>query len=111
MYYSAGASRATTSQMAPAPGVRVACGFTRRDEKNWIAFYRGNQLHFVYSIYPHTVVLARPSDGACVEKWSTSSFAPVRLLASQVRLHGSATAVPYGNGFLALMHVLDSSRR
>ena len=110
MYYSAGASRAT-SQMAPAPGVRVACGFTRRDEKNWIAFYRGNQLHFVYSIYPHTVVLARPSDGACVEKWSTSSFGPVRLLASEVRLHGSATAVPYGNGFLALMHVLDSSRR
>jgi hypothetical protein len=42
---------------APAAPVRIDCGFTRRDEKNWIAFWRGDQLHFVYSLYPHTVVL------------------------------------------------------
>jgi hypothetical protein len=93
MYVSVSASRQSAS--APAAPVRIDCGFTRRDEKNWIAFWRGDQLHFVYSLYPHTVVLVRPSDGACVEKWSTSTFEPMKLLdraASGLRLHGSATA-------------------
>jgi hypothetical protein len=93
MYVSVSASKQSAS--APAPPVRVDCGFTRRDEKNWIAFWRGDQLHFVYSLYPHRVVVVRPSDGACAEKWSTSTFAPMKLLAqsaSGLRLHGSATA-------------------
>ncbi len=93
MYVSVSASKQSAS--APAAPNRIDCGFTRRDEKNWIAFWRGDQLHFVYSLYPHTVVLVRPSDGACAEKWSTSTFGPMRLLAqsaSGLRLHGSATA-------------------
>lgn len=112
MYVSVTASRQSASE--PAAAVRVDCGFTARDEKNWIAFWRGNQLHFVYSLYPHRVLLVRPADGACLSKWSTSSFGPMQLLAQSaagLRLHGSATAVRYGTGYLALIHVLDASRR
>lgn len=112
MYVAVSASKQTASK--PAAPVRIDCGFTRRHEKNWIAFWRGSQLHFVYSLYPHTVVLVRPSDGACAERWSTSTFTPMMRLAqsaSGLRLHGSATATRYGSGYVALLHVLDSSRR
>ena len=80
---------------------------TRRHEKNWIPFTRGGQLHFVYSIYPHAVVLVRAADGACTNRWSTSSYAPLSAVAStgQVKMHGSGSAVPYGDDrFLALFH-------
>lgn len=66
MYMSVSASK--QSESAPVSPGHIDCGSTRRDEKNCIAFWRGDQLHFVYSLYPHTVVLVRPSDGACVER-------------------------------------------
>ena len=42
MYFAASASTSTSASAAPA--VRLDCGFTRRHEKNWIAFYRGDQV-------------------------------------------------------------------
>ena len=101
----AAASPAASSSVAVAS--RMQCGFTRRHEKNWIPFTRGGQLHFVYSIYPHAVVLVRAADGACTNRWSTSSYAPLSAVAStgQVKMHGSGSAVPYGDDrFLALFH-------
>ena len=76
-------------------GVRIKCGHSTRDEKNWIAFEYGEQIFYVYSVYPHKILQVRPEDGACAEKWSTS-YNP--LLDAKVKagpgveIHGSGTA-------------------
>ena len=88
---------------------RLDCGWTRIAEKNWIAFTHEGQLHYVYSVVPHVVVIARAADGACQRRYSTSASAPLSALAQAegVRVHGSATALPYTNGtYLALFHSL-----
>jgi peptidoglycan/LPS O-acetylase OafA/YrhL len=93
------------------PGVRLDCGYTRRDEKNWVAFTYNDQLHFVYSLHPHTIVSARALDGACEERWSTSGFKLFADLAMVpgFKTRGSATAVHYRDGaYLALMHTADA---
>ena len=102
-----GGSGSSSGGGAAAVGSRMQCGFTRRHEKNWIGFQHAGQLHFVYSIYPHSVVLVRAADGSCVQRWSTSSYAPLSALAAtgEVFLHGSASAIPYGDDtYLALFH-------
>ena len=50
-------------------GVRVDCGKTRIHEKNWISFLWKGQLMYVYSVYPHTILQARPADGVCIKRW------------------------------------------
>ena len=55
-------------------------------------------------------MLARAADGACVVRYSTSSFAPVAALAASadLRLHGSATAVPWRDGtYVGLFHTVS----
>ena len=84
------------------------CGKRERDEKNWIPFTVGLATHFVYSISPHVVLTARPTDGVCVKSYSTSTFTPLNNLASRVgggKIRGSATAERFGpDRFLALLH-------
>lgn len=91
-------------------GMRLDCGNFDRPEKNWIAFTHEDQLHFVYSIFPHVVVQARVADGACVQRYTSSSYQPLAQLVEtgDYRLHGSATAVMYKGAYLALMHTLDT---
>jgi len=91
-------------------GMRLDCGNFDRPEKNWIAFTHDDQLHFVYSIFPHVVVQARATDGACVQRYTSSSYQPLAQLVEtgDYRLHGSATAVLYKGAYLALMHTLDT---
>jgi len=90
--------------------MRLDCGNFDRPEKNWIAFTHDDQLHFVYSIFPHVVVQARATDGACVQRYTSSSYQPLAQLVEtgDYRLHGSATAVLYKGAYLALMHTLDT---
>jgi len=99
----------------PAVGMRLQCGEENRDEKNWISFTYGSQLHYVYSIHPHVVVQARSADGECYAPpmWSTSTYAPLQELAETRRydIHGSATAVMYNGSYLALFHTVDASDR
>ncbi|KAH8093486.1 hypothetical protein JL720_4622 [Aureococcus anophagefferens] len=64
-----------------APAVRLACGETEADEKNWIAFTHNDMLHF-------------------------TSFSPLAAVAGDVAVRGSATAAPYGGNYLALLHTL-----
>ena len=86
MYLAAEGEAAAAGKLAPAARVSgPGCGWTRLDEKNWVGFTRRGQLHFVYSVHPHTVVLARAADGACATRYSTSSYAPVAALAAQAR--------------------------
>jgi hypothetical protein len=154
MYLAAKGEAAAAGELAPAARVRgPGCGWTRLDEKNWVGFTRRGQLHFVYSVHPHTVVVARAADGACATRYSTSSYAPVAALAAQARarsppprrrrphhlspappgsphtpphvqasaapvlsratqadalkLHGSATALPWRDQYLALFHTVS----
>ena len=95
----------------PASAVRLQYGFRARNEKNWIAFTLQDQLYYVYSIYPHTIIAARAQDGAAERVHVTSDFSPMQKLLSSntnLRLHGSATAVRYGDDFLGIFHVLDT---
>mmetsp|Transcript_27935 Transcript_27935/g.41247 ORF Transcript_27935/g.41247 Transcript_27935/m.41247 type:complete len:1849 (+) Transcript_27935:56-5602(+) len=91
-----------------AQGVRLDCGNSQGMEKNWIAFYHDGNLYYVYSIEPHVVVNVRPSDGACVEQYSTSSKDLRRI---SLELRGSATAIRYSDTeYLALMHINDPTQ-
>ena len=112
MYLAAEGEAAAAGDLAHAARVGgPGCGWTRLDEKNWVGFTRRGQLHFVYSVHPHTVVLARAADGVCATRYSTSSYAPVAALAAQadaLKLHGSATALPWrGDQYLALFHTVS----
>ena len=115
MYLAADGEAAAAGEAAV--GSRVGgpgCGWTRLDEKNWVAFTKDDQLYFVYSIFPHTVVVARAADGLCVVRYSTSSFAPMAALAATagLRLHGSGTAVRWGDdgaSYLATFHTVSES--
>lgn len=97
------------TRMRAAVGSRIECGKTTRAEKNWIGFVHDDQLYFVYSIFPHVVVQARATDGACVQRYSTSSYEPLARLSEEGthQMHGSATAVLHNGTFLALMHTID----
>lgn len=94
-----------------AVGQRVQCGSTMGTEKNWIAFVHRAQLYYVYEIFPHRIVQVRAADGACVQRYTSSSYAPLADLAAvgSVQLHGSATAVPFRGEYLALMHAKHSN--
>jgi len=118
MYIAANGEAAVRAPVSPpvaattaAVASRIQCGYTRRDEKNWMGFVHEGQLHFVYSVHPHSVVLVRAADGACTSRWSTSTAAPLFDLAAtnKVDLHGSASAVLYGDRYLALFHTRDVS--
>ena len=90
-----------TTIAALTAGVRLECGRSGKDEKNWIPFVRSSQQYFVYSIVPHKVLQGRPTDGVCLQRWSTLSYSPLLRLAEEMsasRLHGSATAVLFGGG-------------
>ena len=74
--------------------VRLKCGQSAGDEKNWIAFrHQTAGLLFVYSVYPHVVVQARDEDGSCIRRWSTN-HAPLLLasIEAKAEIHGSGTA-------------------
>ena len=102
------ASGTSLQDQTPTPGVRLQCGETELDEKNWIAFNYKDQQHFVYSVQPHVVVAARVLDGACSQRWQ-SNFKPFNdAFAAGLKLHGSATAVPFKGAYLALMHTVDA---
>jgi len=113
MYLSGDGARLASTGRGVA--VRLQCGEAHRPEKNWIAFTLSEetpQLHFVYSLFPHAVLLSRLGDGMCERLWSTASFPPLNRLAGEgsLRIHGSATAVRYSDdSFLALMHTLDDA--
>ena len=110
MYLSGDGARLASTGRGVA--VRLQCGEAHRPEKNWIAFTVGSQLHLVYSLFPHAVLLSRLGDGMCERLWSTASFPPLNRLAGEgsLRIHGSATAVRYSDdSFLALMHTLDDA--
>ena len=108
-----------------APGLSLSgCGHEDGEaEKNWVAFSRPEApgtLYFVRTVQPHEVVLARPSDGKCVERgsaWVTSSPAFAALSDAGYAIHGSATAslLPAAAAddetsdplFVALAHLVD----
>jgi len=58
-----------------------------------------------------TLSSLRALDGACEERWSTSSSKLLGdlAIAPGFRTHGSATAVAYRNAYLALMHTADDN--
>jgi len=90
-------------------GSRLQCGRTDQAEKNWIGFMHRGQLHYVYSVYPHKVVIARSEDGGCDDGVQETEFPALKKLAQDgKRLHGSATAIPYYGAYLALLHSIDS---
>ncbi|QDZ21555.1 hypothetical protein A3770_06p40730 [Chloropicon primus] len=98
--------------------VRLKCGSETRDEKNWIGFQYGDQLLYVYSVYPHKVLQVRKEDGACVEKWSTADYLPLfqASLAAEADIHGSGSATLVSNPdgddyYLALLHYLTRKER
>jgi len=98
----------------PSVGMRLQCGESTTAEKNWIGFSHSswaNQLFYIYSIHPHVVVQARAPDGACVQRYSTSSYQPLAKLseAGTHRIHGSATAMMHNGTYLALMHTIDAN--
>ena len=89
------------SQQNAVAGVRIGCGKSWQHEKNWIPFERGGQQHWVYSMVPHVVLHGRPTDGVCLQRWSTNENKPMERLAKKMgarRLHGSATALQFGGG-------------
>ena len=96
--------------------VRLTCGWTKVNEKNWIAFETDDgQLNMIYSVHPHRVVQVRPEDGACHERYGTSHtpLAQLQLARPDVRIHGSGTAIrlpsdPSGP-FYALFHTIDGA--
>eukprot|EP00961_Rhodomonas_salina_P065857 884897-Rhodomonas_salina.1 len=71
----------------------------------------GSSTSSTQMMHPDTVLNSRPSDGACQQQASTSSFAAMSELADAVggaeRIQGSATAVQYQGGFLGVFHVLS----
>ena len=83
----------TAAAPHPHPGCadRLRQPGARREEL--IAFEWEGQLLYAYSLYPHRILMVRPSDGACIERW-TSSYAPLWALISKtsVVIHGSGTA-------------------
>eukprot|EP00937_MAST-01D_sp_MAST-1D-sp2_P008098 g8098.t1 len=90
------------------PAQRLQCGFKSvYAEKNWIAFTVADQLYFVYSVHPHTVVQARAADGACIRRYATT-FGPLAAVGNPLggyRLSGSATALRWDSDtFVALAH-------
>ena len=62
---------------------------------------------------PHRILQTRAADGACVQSYETSSYAPLNDLRAAyptLALHGSATATRYGDGtYLALLHAKDAA--
>ena len=54
---------------------------------------------------------ARSADGACVRRYSTSTYEPLAKLfsAGGHQIHGSATALLHNGTYLALMHTIDSA--
>jgi hypothetical protein len=80
----------------PVPGVQVLC--VRESDRQhfqtaeqWIAFNWQGRLMYVYSLAPHMVANARPSDGACTPMYSTT-FAPITAMHQELWLQGSGTA-------------------
>jgi len=95
----------------PVPGVRLNCGGTKIDEKNWVAFdYRGG-LRFIYSINPHIVLSVREEDGACVKQYSTSfsALAKLQMRRPQLRVRGSGTATLHKGSYYSLFHTKDEA--
>ena len=93
------------------PGVRLTCGATKIDEKNWVAFdYRGG-LRFVYSINPHIVLSVREEDGACVKQYSTSfpALTKLQMRRPQLRVRGSGTATLHKGSYYSLFHTQDEA--
>jgi len=96
-----------------AQGVRLDCGIVDGTEKNWIAFEYESKLYYIYSIEPHhRIVHVRPSDGACVELYSTEPFFLTKMKKQkELSFRGSATAIRYSyDEYLALLHTHHPSR-
>ncbi len=96
-------------------GVRLSCGEFDKSEKNWIGFTYGDQLLYVYSVYPHRVVQVREEDGAChmVGAWTTA-YGPFleATIEADAEIHGSGTATLMRDPrtgearYVALLHFL-----
>lgn len=97
---------------APVVASRLECGESVKAEKNWIGFTHHGQLHYIYSVFPHRVVVARSEDGGCYEYPRYTEYPALRELANAgYRLHGSATAIEYKGTYVALLHTIDNLGR
>jgi len=105
-------SRGTAGAPHPVPGVRLTCGGTKIDEKNWVAFdFRGG-LRFVYSINPHVVLSVREEDGACIKQSSTSfpALTELQMRRPRLRVRGSGTATLHKGSYYSLFHTKDEAQ-
>jgi tetratricopeptide (TPR) repeat protein len=69
-----------------------------RHEKNWMPFVVGDELHFVYSCHPFTVLRWRPDTGSLAEVARTPT-PPV-----MAGLRGGSQGVPVGESHLFVVH-------
>jgi len=97
-------------------------GRKQRAEKNWISFSHGDQLYYVYSLFPHIIAVSDPADGRVANAFETS-FNPLLSLSRMLgdaELRGSAQAVfvegsealtpnyPFSH-YLAMFHAHDEN--
>jgi hypothetical protein len=118
MFYASGVDPAAPTKEAL--GMHIQCHLSGRAEKNWIPFEYKGQIHFVYSIYPHTVI-AVDQHGQCTKNPNTISlFDPIRRIQTEHHgweFRGSAQALYIDDPevtpniqephYLALFHVVD----
>jgi hypothetical protein len=75
-----------------------------RHQKNWMPFFSGDDLMFVYSVNPHVVLKCDQSTGLCTRVAETqNSFV-------NDALRGSSQARKYGDNFIAVAHWRTSSQ-
>ncbi len=69
-----------------------------RHEKNWLPFVKDNQLHFIYSSDPFTIYKPDLETGICE---TVFQYTPDYDFS---RFRGSASPVPFDEGYLMLIH-------
>jgi hypothetical protein len=94
-------------------GYHFECQNQYLPQKNWIVFNHAGVLHMITSVTPHTVQAVR-EDGQClIDGYVTDGYEPLRRLAEELDVRGSASAIPWLNGtaYLALFHTKNKAGR
>jgi len=125
-YQTYGALEPNGSAAYHAAGAHVRCGFPDADEKNWIHFNRGGKIYYVYTVYPHLVVEAKADgsptlpSGACRQSLTSDAsnggnadayrrLEEMGQAGGGFAIHGSAAAVEWDGGYLAVFHLKKTS--
>jgi tetratricopeptide (TPR) repeat protein len=69
-----------------------------RCEKNWLPFVHEGQIHVIYSYDPFLIYRIDPETGKCETKLHTHTGLDLS------RFRGSAPPIPWGDGYLLLIH-------